>query len=69
MNRFKQMLSNYISTTQKQDVSNVVDIDIHWEKDEPCFYVTYLYVVKSNLKGCWWERANITIQIAALKGW
>ena len=29
MNRFKQMLSNYISTTQKQDVSNVVDIDIH----------------------------------------
>lgn len=65
MNRFKQMLSNYISTTQKQDVSNVVDIDIHWEKDEPCFYVTYLYVVKSNR----WERANITIQIAALKGW
>lgn len=65
MNRFKQMLSNYISTTQKQDVSNVVDIDIHWEKDEPCFYVTYLYVVKSNR----WERSNITIQIAALKGW
>lgn len=64
MNRFKQMLSNYISTTQKQDVSNIIDIDIHWEQ-EACFYVTYIYVVKSNR----WERANITIEIASLKGW